>query len=232
MTQSRETQEAIPLRPLKLWDAPTRLFHWALPVLLAALWYTAQDITTLGWHMQLGYVLLTLLLFRIAWGFWGSRSARFSAFVQGPGSVARYAADLARGRMHRSFGHNPLGGWSVLLMLGLLLVQTLTGLFADDEIFTQGPLAGWVSGDTRAWLTGVHKANFNLILALVAVHVVAVVLHGVLKGDDLVRPMITGRKPMPADRGVEEVRFVGPLRALSLLALCAALVWALVVLAP
>lgn len=227
----RQEQE-VTMRPLRLWDAPTRLFHWALPVLLAALWYTAQDLTTLGWHMQMGYVLLTLLLFRIAWGFWGSRSARFSAFVTDPGTAARYAAYLARGHMHRSFGHNPLGGWSVLLMLGLLLVQALTGLFADDEIFTQGPLAGWVSRDTRAWLTGIHHANFNLILALVAVHVVAVILHGVLKGDDLVRPMITGRKPMPTDRDVEEVRFVGPWRALALLALCAVLVWALVVLAP
>ncbi|MBK1690866.1 cytochrome b/b6 domain-containing protein [Ectothiorhodospira mobilis] len=232
MTEKRQTQEAIPLHPLRLWDAPTRLFHWALPVLLAALWYTGQDLTTLGWHMQLGYALLTLVLFRIAWGFFGSRSARFPAFVTGPGTVARYVGDLARGRMHRSFGHNPLGGWSVLLMLGLLLVQAVTGLFADDEIFTQGPLATLVSGDTRAWLTGIHHANFNLILAVVTVHVVAVVLHRVLKGDDLVRPMITGRKPMPADRGVEEVHFVGMGRALVLLALCAALVWGGISLAP
>lgn len=221
-----------PMQPLPLWDLPTRLFHWSLPVLLAALWYTGQDLSTLGWHMQLGYALLTLVLFRIAWGFLGSRSARFSSFVTGPGTVARYAGDLARGRMHRAFGHNPLGGWSVLLMLGLLLVQAVTGLFADDEIFTRGPLAGLVSGDTRAWLTGVHHANFNLILALVAVHVVAVILHGVLKGDDLVRPMITGRKPVPADSGVEAVRFAGIVRALVALALCGALVWGGISLAP
>jgi len=146
------------------------------------------------YHMLSGYAILALLIFRLVWGFAGSRTSRFSGFVKGPAAVWRYATDLFRGTSESYLGHNPLGGWSVLAMLLALLIQAATGLFANDDIITEGPLYLWVSKPVSDWLTGVHRLNRHLILVLVATHVSAVLFYLLVKHENLIKPMITGIK--------------------------------------
>jgi cytochrome b len=133
-------------------------------------------------------------MFRLAWGFAGGRHARFSAFVRGPGAVLRYTRTLLQPDAPRHLGHNPLGGWSVLAMLLALSVQAVTGLFANDDIFTEGPLYPWVSKATSDWLTHIHKLNQGVILLLVGVHVMAVLFYLIMKHENLIQPMFTGHK--------------------------------------
>ena len=122
-------------RPVPTWDLPTRIFHWALVLLIIDAWvsYSFGDVL-MRWHMWNGYALLTLVLFRLMWGIWGSNTARFSGFVASPLRVVRYLRALARGEDEHYLGHNPAGGWSVLVLLGLILVQGVCGLFASDDI--------------------------------------------------------------------------------------------------
>lgn len=219
-------------KEFRIWDLPTRLFHWALVPLLVGLWWTAQDVMTLRWHMWLGYTLLTLLLFRIIWGLVGSRSSRFADFLAGPVSVWRYLQASFSGRYQPALGHNPLGGWSVIALLAALLFQGISGLFANDKIFTRGPLARMVSSSTSDSLTSLHKANFDLILILVGIHVLAILIYRFVKGDDLVRPMITGRKWLDRDARVREVDFAALWLAGVALAVSAAVVWAVITYLP
>jgi cytochrome b len=119
---------------------------------------------------------------------------RFSSFVCGPGATLRYARALLRRDASLHLGHNPLGGWSVLAMLTVLLIQAITGLFATDDIFTNGPLYPWVSNATSHWLTYIHTLNQGLILVLVSLHVAAILFYLAIKRDNLITPMFTGRK--------------------------------------
>jgi cytochrome b len=182
-------------RPVKVWDVPIRLFHWLLLIFVVTSVTTAKiggNLMTM--HMFSGYLVLTLLIFRLAWGVVGGHHARFVSFVHGPITVLRYAARLARMDTPRYLGHNPLGAWSVVAMLSVLLVQASTGLFASDDIFTEGPLYPLVSNaDSRA-LTRIHNINFIVIGCLVAVHLAAVLFHLLVKGENLIKPMFTGLK--------------------------------------
>ncbi len=216
-----------------VWDLPTRLFHWLLFVLVATNLYTGNvgGVANMKWHMLSGYAILTLVLFRIAWGFLGSRHARFTSFVRGPAAALTYARGLWSGEHAPAIGHNPLGGWSVAAMLASLLVQAGTGLFADDEILTKGPLAGAVSKATRRFLTGIHEINANVLYVLIALHLVAVGYYLIVRRENLIRPMLTGFKRLPeTESGVAEAehRFASPLLAALLLSLAAAGVWLLV----
>ncbi|WP_319405528.1 cytochrome b/b6 domain-containing protein [uncultured Desulfosarcina sp.] len=187
-------------RLILVWDLPTRLFHWLLVMLVIASFATGKiGGLWMQYHMWSGYAIFGLLLFRVAWGFVGGRHARFSNFVYGPGAVLRYARTMLNREASRHLGHNPLGGWSVLAMLIALLVQAVTGLFANDDIFIEGPLYPWVSKATSDWLTHIHKLNQEVILLLVAVHVVAVFFYLILKHENLIRPMFTGRKHWGAE---------------------------------
>jgi cytochrome b len=218
---------AAPNAHATVWDWAVRVFHWALVALLAAAWATAEaGIEYMQWHMRCGYAVLTLLLFRLLWGVVGSGSARFAGFVRGPRAVLAYLrAWFSRNPLHY-LGHNPLGGWMVLVLLLLVAVQVGTGLFADDDIMYQGPLVRLVSGDMSGFLTGIHKTNFNLLLAAVGLHVAAVLLY-LLRGDNLLKPMFSGRKP--AGDYQDAVGPMAPLRrAVVCLALAAGAVWALV----
>jgi cytochrome b len=212
-----------------VWDLPTRLFHWILVALVVAQWWTARNFSTMEYHLWGGYALLVLVLFRVIWGFAGSDTARFSDFVRGPGAVLAYVKTLLRGATPRHLGHNPLGGWSILAMLALLLVQAGTGLFASDDIFYEGPLYSWVSRETSAWLTTIHKLNFDLLLILIAIHLAAVLFYLLVKRENLIHPMLSGRKRLPADWAVPAPRMVGPWRGLAALAVASAgvgwLVW-------
>jgi cytochrome b len=177
-----------------VWDLPTRVFHWLVVLLVGVSWATAEW-DMLSWHKLSGYAILTLVLFRLCWGFAGGTTARFVHFVTGPRAVAAYARRLFDGDAEIGIGHNPMGGWSVLLMLLLLLVQTGTGLFSVDvDGLQSGPLSDRVSFETGRFLAGIHAVNFTLLQIAVALHLAAIVFYQRVKRQDLIRAMITGRK--------------------------------------
>jgi len=188
--------EAVTPKPLhvRVWDAPTRLFHWTIVTLVFVSWLSA-DQGYMKVHLCSGLALLALLLFRIGWGLVGSTTARFSDFLHPPRTVIGYVKGLVGGEKHLYAGHNPAGGLMVVAMIVVLLAQALTGLFANDGLHFSGPLALLISDDVSTWITGLHSLIFNAILLLVWCHVVAVGFYLFVKGDNLVKAMITGRKP-------------------------------------
>ncbi|GAB4359195.1 MAG: cytochrome b/b6 domain-containing protein [Immundisolibacter sp.] len=231
MTPSCESTAASAGRRVRVWDGPVRLFHWLLVVFLAGGWISVEaGIEYMQWHMRCGYAVLVLLVFRLLWGVWGSDSARFRGFLRGPRAVIGYAWAWLSRRPQHFLGHNPLGGWMVVLLLVLVAVQAITGLFANDDIFNEGPLAAWVGKETSDWLTFIHKRNFNLLLAAVGLHVTAVMLY-LVRGENLVKAMFTGSKP--AAEYVDRPPVLAPWwRAVVLLALSAGAVWLLVDVLP
>ena len=207
-TEESPAKHSAPTGGVRVWDVPVRLFHWTL--LIAVVTSVATGLTGGLWQMDLhvvsGCVVLGLVAFRLLWGIFGGRHARFLGFVRGPVVVIRYAVDFARRRAGHTTGHNPLGGWSVLVILVILAVQAGTGLFANDDIFLEGPLFKYVTKGMSDRLTGIHHWLINGIYAVVALHVAAVALHW-LRGDNLVKPMITGTKP-----GIDPAEGDGPTR--------------------
>ncbi|MDS4026912.1 MAG: cytochrome b/b6 domain-containing protein [Candidatus Contendobacter sp.] len=216
------------LQNIKVWDLPTRLFHWTLVALLITQWLTAEASSTMDWHVRGGYAVLMLVLFRLIWGFVGSDTARFRDFVRGPGAALEYARSLLRGETPYYLGHNPLGAWSIIALLLLLLIQAGTGLFANDDIMTEGPLYAWVSKGTSDWLTTIHKLNFNLLLLVIAVHLSAVLFYLLVKGENLIHPMLNGCKHLPPELASPAPRIVNPWRGLAALAVAVVAVWLLV----
>ena len=207
----------------RVWDLPTRLFHWALAIAVIGLIVTGTT-GVMEWHFRLGYLVLALLLFRLVWGFIGGRWSRFGAFLYAPGSVLAYL----RRRAHPDhlIGHTPLGALSVFALLAILALQVSTGLVADDEIAASGPLTRFVSGATVRLASGWHKTPGKwIVIALVSLHVLAVLFYVLVKRHRLVRPMISGDK-LTADtvvpsRDVAATRVV----ALVVLMLCAGFAW-------
>jgi cytochrome b len=204
------------MRRMKVWDLPVRLFHWAIVLLILAAW-VAQYVNRMDIHMWIGEWILTLLLFRIVWGFIGSDTARFSRFLRSPVAGLRHLAHLRRREPDREIGHNAAGGWMVLVMLGLIGVQAGTGLFSNDDSDTEGPLMHLIGKDQSDWLSHIHYLNFKAIEAVIVLHVLAIVAYAVLKRQNLVRPMVTGTKLMPED--VAAPRLVNPVWALVTLVL-------------
>jgi cytochrome b len=184
---------------VRVWDLPTRVFHWLLAVCVIGSITTAKiGGDAMEWHFRFGYVIFTLLAFRLLWGFVGGHWSRFASFVRWPGTIWRYLRGDHRPGDWFDIGHNPLGAWSVLAMLVFLVAQVATGLFADDEIVHTGPLAQHVSTATSLKLTAYHETVGQWVLiALFVLHVVAVVVY-YRRGRDLVRPMISGDKLLPA----------------------------------
>lgn len=218
-------------RRIAVWDPWVRLVHWAIVLLLPFSWWTAE-IGRHDLHFLSGYAMLALVLFRVLWGFVGSETARFGAFLKGPARAVGHLRDLARRRVPLEAGHNAAGGWMVLLLIGLLLAQAGSGLFADDLVFTRGPLARRVDEAWSSLATAVHIRAFWVILGLAVLHVLAVAAYRLVLGRNLVRPMVTGRMEVPAEESLPEPRMGSPLLALALLAGCAALVWWISTLAP
>jgi cytochrome b len=197
--------------------------HWAIVVLVALQWATAEyGVLSMDWHFRFGYALLGLVVFRAIWGFAGSDSARFTSFLRGPAAIARYVRGGAR-EPHAT--HNPIGGWSVLILLALLAFQAGTGLFANDDDIVVGPLADRVSGATSETLTELHEEGKNVLLAFVALHVVAVLWHMLARREALVQAMFSGRKNLPGDPGY---RFASGGRAFAIAIVVAVAVWVLV----
>ena len=186
---------------LKVWDLGVRVFHWLLVALVAGLWVTAtSDGDWMVVHQWLGATVIAIVFTRIVWGFVGSDTARFSSFLVGPKSVSRYLKRFISRRDDVAFvGHNPAGGWSVMLLLSFLVFQALTGLFSNDDIFFDGPLAGVVGKDMSDVITGLHHQLFEILMILIGAHVVAVIVHWVFKRDNLIRPMVSGVKKFKSD---------------------------------
>ena len=221
-------------RGRRVWDLPVRFTHWLILLAVIGSWTSASlSGNAFRWHEYCGYTVLVLVSFRILWGLVGTRHAQFRNFLRGPRAVAGYLAKLRSPDGYQpSVGHNPVGGWAVVLMLSLLLCQALTGLFANDEIANTGPLYGWITGSGSDTLTRLHHRIFALLQIIVGLHVAAVVLYRVIKGDNLILPMLTGEKPadeVPAGEAIHGSRI--PL-ALLLVALLAAALALAIRLAP
>jgi cytochrome b len=211
---------------VRVWDLPTRLFHWLLVVLIALQYATAEfHVLDMEWHFRFGYATLALIVFRLLWGIFGSQTSRFATFVRGPSTVLRHTASLWSNKAVTSVGHNPLGGWSVLVLLASVLLQAVSGLFASDGIDTQGPLSDRLTTAAVKMWTRIHVWNQNVLLILIALHVLAIGLYYVLRNENLLGPMISGRKAAET----VPLRFVGIVRAFVLLVVAVAAVTALVV---
>ncbi|SDD46052.1 cytochrome b/b6 domain-containing protein [Belnapia rosea] len=211
------------MRRVKVWDGWVRLVHWSIVILIGLSYASIQN----GWmqtHYLSGYAVLTLVLFRLAWGILGSDTARFTRFLRSPLAALAHLRDFPKAEPDREIGHNAAGGWMVLVLLGLLLAQPVTGLFADSGYGDYGPLAKSIPAETSDWLTGLHHRIFNLILLAASLHILAVGAYALLKGHDLVRPMVTGRKTLPADAPAP--RLGSPRLAAALLGAAALLVFA------
>lgn len=186
------------MHTIRIWDLPTRLFHWLLALCVIGLITTG----TLGgawmeWHLRLGYAVLALLLFRLVWGFLGGRWSRFASFVYSPRSLLRYLR--GRAPLEHTAGHTPLGALSVFALLLALAAQVGSGLMSDDEIATFGPLVRFVSGETVSAATGFHKdVGQYLVIGLLVLHLLAIAWYLFVKRQPLVHPMLKGDKQLPA----------------------------------
>ncbi|HST28566.1 MAG TPA: cytochrome b/b6 domain-containing protein [Rudaea sp.] len=216
----------MPSQIQRVWDLPTRAFHWMLAVLIALQYATGEfHFLDMRWHFWFGYATLALIAFRVLWGILGSQTSRFADFLRGPAAVWRYLRSQSSTNPQTRVGHNPLGGWSVIALLASVAVQAVSGLFASDDIDTDGPFVAHVADATVKLMTRVHHWNESVLLVLVGLHIAAVLLYLVVKRDNLIAPMLSGRKKMQDAR---PLRFVSAWRALALFALCAAAVVAMV----
>ncbi|RZI83075.1 MAG: cytochrome B [Rubrivivax sp.] len=214
-------------KTIRVWDLPTRLFHWALVVIIAGALVT-QFIggAAMDWHFRFGYAALALVFFRIVWGVMGPRYARFSSFIRRPSVILAYL----KGQASSNSGHNPLGGLSVLAMLAVILLQAGSGLFANDDIASEGPLAKLID---KAWsdqLTWFHaQVTGKLIYGLIGLHLLAIAYHRLRKKLDLITPMITGNQAVEGDDALP-ANDGAPVRTMAavLMTLCAMGVYGLV----
>lgn len=209
-----------------VWDWPVRAFHWLLVTCVAGAWATHYaGLEWFDWHRRLGYATLVLTAFRVAWGFVGTRHARFASFVRGPGAILDYVGRLRAGDA-TSPGHNPLGALSVVAFLFVLSIQAVTGLFANDEVANAGPFFGWVSQETSNQFTSVHHFNSNVLLGLIALHLLAVAYYDGVRRSGLTRALLSGRKPgvegVDGSRGALALLIVALLSAALALAIRAA----------
>ena len=212
------------LSPVRVWDLPTRLFHWLLALCMLGSVISAKvGGNAMVWHFRLGYVVFTLLAFRLLWGLVGGRWSRFASFVYAPGTLWRYLRGRGRPGEHLDVGHSPLGALSVFALLGLAAMQVATGLVADDEIANLGPLNRFVSVETAASATSWHKSWGQwLLITLVVLHVVAIAYYRVMRRRDLVAPMLHGDKSLPAATPASADGATQRLFAAVLLLACAA----------
>ena len=209
--------------PIRLWDAAVRVIHWSFVLLLPALWWTAEK-GPMALHKQLGMVALALLILRLFWGFAGSSTARFSNFLKGPRAGLAYLRTLFSKSAEPAVGHNPVGGWSALALLVLLAAQTVVGLFAQDvDGLESGPLTPLVSYDMADQARHWHHLLFNVLLGFIALHIAAIAFYALVKRENLVGPMISGRRLYA--RPVKAPRFAPTWLALVGVAVAAAISW-------
>ena len=204
-------------RIVLVWDAPVRVFHWLIVALVAAA-YATWRLNWMVWHGWIGDAVLTLLLFRLLWGFFGGETARFSHFLTSPRTAIQHLKYALRREPDHQMGHNPAGGWMVLLLLALLLLETLTGLYVANDIADEGPLTEIMPAWAANAIASSHAILWDALFAAIALHVLAIAGFAAIKGQNLLRPMITGLKVLPA--GVATPRAGSPARAVLLFLGC------------
>lgn len=200
-------------RPVQVWGMPVRLFHW-LVVLLVTAAYVTLKLNWIDWHVRVGEALLALLIARLLWGCFGSETARFRSFMASPAAALHHLRHLLRREPDVQVGHNAAGGWMVLLLLTLLLLETLSGLYLNNDIANEGPWSQVVPAWLANAIAALHGLVWDALLAAVTLHVFVIALYAVAKGHNLLRPMLTGDKRLPSSIGA-------PRQAPALLALLA-----------
>lgn len=205
---------------IQVWDLPLRLFHWLLALAVVAAIVTGEiGGNLIDWHGRIGVFIVGLLVFRLIWGFVGSTHARFASFFPTPAKITAYLKGQWQGH-----GHNPLGALSVFALLGVLAALVGAGLFANDDIAFQGPLFGLVDKSLSDRLSGLHALAFNVLAALLVLHIAAIVFYVRIKKHNLVVTMLTGKKAVPKAHAVAVSR-VGMLRFVAALAISGVVVW-------
>jgi len=213
------------LKSTKVWDWPVRISHWAIALSVLMCYGTAEyGWLDMQWHFYFGYSVLCLTVFRLLWGIFGSEHARFSDFVRGPGTIIQYL----RGKLPIRLGHNPLGALSVILLLALLLAQSISGLFNSDDIMWYGPFNESVSAKVADFMSDVHERGENLLLLAIGLHIAAIAFHLLVKRENLITPMLTGR----TQSDQPDARWVPIWRAVLLFAIVVTALWALITFWP
>lgn len=214
---------------VKIWDLPTRLFHWGLVICFAVSWGSAELFdNAMQIHFYAGYTLLILLVFRVLWGIIGSSTARFSQFLSSWQPTLAYARTLFKPRPNDSLGHNPVGGWAVIIMLAVLAMQVVTGLFSNNDLLDSGPLAHYISKDLSDSISGIHHEMFDYLLAIIGIHIAAIFFYRYFKHSNLITAMVTGYKTLPNTLNISSLHFASNRRALALFIIASASVTALV----
>jgi cytochrome b len=203
-----------PPRIVLVWDIPVRVVHWLIVALVAAA-YVTWRLNWMVWHEWIGDAVLALLIFRLSWGFLGSETARFSRFIASPRTVLQHLKHSLRREPDHQVGHNPAGGWMVLLLLTLLLLETLSGIYIANDIADEGPLTEHVPAWAANAIASSHAIFWDVLLAAIALHVLAIAGFAAIKGQNLLRPMITGTKVLSGN--VAAPRTGSPARAALLL---------------
>jgi cytochrome b len=213
---------------VKVWDAPTRWVHILIIVLIGLAWWTESH-DEMDWHIRIGCALLGVVVFRLAWGVVGAVTARFASFVRGPRTVLAYATKLVRGGASEDvFGHNPMGGWSVLALLSVMAADIGFGLFCVDvDGLESGPLADRVSFQAGRAAAHWHTVLFKALLALIALHLCAIAFYAIVRRENLIGPMLTGRKRFAATVGQPGLQSRSPIPFWATAAIAAGIaVWA------
>ncbi|WP_296650939.1 cytochrome b/b6 domain-containing protein [Paraburkholderia sp.] len=188
---------AVRERPVRVWDFPTRLFHWLTVALVAGAWIT-ERFNWINLHVRFGETLLALVLFRLMWGCVGSETSRFGSFISTPAAAFRHLRHLFRREPDIQVGHNPAGAWMVLLLLALLLIETLSGIYVYNDIADEGPLSEIVPARIANAISALHAYGWYVLLAAVVLHLCAIGVYALAKGHNLLGPMLTGRKRLPS----------------------------------
>lgn len=180
-----------------IWDIFIRVYHWLLVAGIGFAWWTIeQGGDWMEWHMYSGILVLSLVLFRVIWGFVGGGGyARFNQFVRSPSVTLRYARDLMRNKEAHYVGHNPMGGWAVIALLLFCAIQAGTGLFTTDDIAFDGPLNHLISSALASDITRFHKQFFNILLGMIVLHIAAILFHQLVRNEKLIQAMFSGKKP-------------------------------------
>ena len=211
-----------------IWDLPLRIFHWSFAVIILASWYTSeQEGELVELHMQLGFVALALIIFRVLWGIVGPKHARFSQFIPSPNALIAYLHPTKKSRT--TAGHNPLGALMVVLMISLIATQAISGLFIDDDIYSSGPYYGSVSNTVEKLMRFLHHNIFDYMIAAIFLHLAAVAYYWRVKKQNLVLPMITGKKAAKQVLATDAIPHSKLILALIVATCCAAFVYWLVV---
>ncbi len=205
--------------PVPVWDLALRLGHWASAILVAACYATSR-LNWMGLHVWLGEALLALVLFRLLWGIWGSENARLSAFLASPRAALRHLGTLFIREPDRFPGHNPAGGWMVVSLLALLLGETLSGIYVNNDVANESGLTEYVPAVIANAITDLHLLLWWALVAAISLHLLAIAAYAALKGQNLLRPMLTGRKCLPA--AIPPPKLAPRRRAAALLALAIA----------